>query len=335
MYVRVAIAANAFDGGTLSGEGADDLHRAAAENIAKHGRIVVGSDQEAKELVGAILRHGKLSPSARAVWQAVLVELRKQNRWTIRTPAAAALASISAPDDLRRHWGSDTDVAVVAPETRTVLNAVAAPDVATAETFVHSPALRRIRDLAEDATAEYGSPREQFWTDVLKPLATGALQVTLLDRYLFKALWDLDAGRHWTRRWRGEHLSWLLERIQAVSSPGAEIRLVGMADKSYPEHDAESTAAALRAIWAPRGVRATVTLATPAKVSDFPHDRHIRFSTGGAVTLGAGFDRLQPERIADEDGLSWHYRSSPRAINVLRVREERAFALRHTEAALN
>ncbi|PSK64985.1 hypothetical protein B0E53_03061 [Micromonospora sp. MH33] len=343
MHAWIAIAANALDTSGLSNPVANLVHRAAAEGVAVHGRLVFGSNQEASELVAAIRQGAALPQDARNRWIEVLTHLRKTNRITVRKPDAPALASIRALDDLRLHWWAATDVAVVAAEVGEVLGAAAdaghRPEVATAATLDDCRVIRRIRSLAEDATAAYGSDRERFWSDVLEPLATGARQVTIVDRYLFKSLWDLDAGKYWTRRWRGEHLSWLLQRIDSVADSGAEVRLVGAWNPGeYPAMTATSTADALKAVWAPTGAgrlaKVTVTLASPARVVDFPHDRHIRFSTGAALMLGAGFDRLRESAIRDQDGLNWQYRWSPRAIREVEAREQRALALPHTEAVV-
>jgi hypothetical protein len=344
MYARVAIAANALDTSGLSTSVANLVHRAAAECVAVHGRLVFGSDQEAAEVVAAIRRGSALPQDARNRWVEVLMHLKKTDRITVRRPDAPALASIRALGDLQRQWGSDADVAVVADEACQALSMPASlahrPEVATAATFDDSPTIRRFRGLAENATVACGSSREPFWTDVLAPLATEARSVTLLDRYLFKSLWDLHSGKPWTHRWQGEHVAWLLHRLSAVLGPTAEVRLIGAWDKpNYPNETAASTAAALRAAWTSvssgPSTNVTVTLASPAKIADFPHDRHIRFSTGGAILLGAGFDRLRENMIRDKDGLTWQYRWSPGAIRDLAAREQRALALPHTEADLS
>lgn len=343
MYARIAIAANALDTSGLPNAVANLVHRAAAEGVAVHGRLVFGSDQEAVELVAAIRWGSALPQDARKRWVEVLMHLRKTNRITVRKPDAPPLASVRDLDDLCLQWGAATDVAVVAAEVGEVLGAAAEagrrPEVATASTLDDCRVIRRIRSLAEEATAAYGSDRERFWGDVLEPLATGARQVTVVDRYLFKSLWDLDSEKYWTRGWQGEHLTWLLQRIDSVSESGAEVRLVGAWNPGvYPAMTATSTADALKAAWAPAGAgrlaKVTVTLASPARGVDFPHDRHIRFSTGAALMLGAGFDRLREKKIWDQDGLNWQYRWSPGAIREVEAREQRALALPHTEAVV-
>ncbi|MEU4421496.1 hypothetical protein AB0F81_12785 [Actinoplanes sp. NPDC024001] len=341
MYARVAIASNALPTPGLPAAVANALHQAAVEGLHAHGRLVFGSNGDAVELIKAVQSGPGLPPDARRRWSEMLIHLAKIKRITISRPDTVPVASINALADLRQHWGGHADVAVVAAEACEPLGVPVdewlltdtgqRPDVATTATVPQCSAIKRLRGLADHATAPRGSSRDQFWRDVLEPLATGAQQATVVDRYLFKALWDLTTGKHWTTGWRGEHLGWLLRRLDAVMGASAEVRLIGAASRDHPTMTAERTADALRTLWAPesagRLARVTITLAAPGRPASFPHDRHIRFSTGGAVLLAAGFDRLRAAVITDEDGMNWQYRWSRAALQELTSTERRAAAL--------
>lgn len=256
------------------------------------------------------------------------------------------LAQVDAIDRLRAEWGAQADVAVVAasscallgvPEDTGVLSDPGLnPDVAVAASAPTAPALARIHELQQHPVAAHGSDREDFWATVLEPMATGAVTATVLDGYLFTRLSEIAHGRVRARRDR-EHVTWMLEHLDSVMAGGATVRLIGNASNVTPGDDAQAIAKALHDQWSPlkvgRLARVEVLLGQPAPGRRFPHDRHIRFSTGSAIKIPAGFDRLREQRIWDPSGMWWSYHWQPAALDNLRADERAAEALaRHPEA---
>lgn len=348
MYARVAVASNALDLGSIQPLMATALHDALVETLLAHGRLVFGSNQEAMDFVRAIKGTAGMPPGARARWEALLVHLRNSHRVVVADPPSQnTLDTVDAIDRLRAGWGGQADVAVVAqavcgalgvPEDTGVLSAPGVnPDVAVAVAASNAPALARIVEQERNPVATHASPREDFWSNVLEPIATGATEVTILDGYLFNRISDLNHGRGHPSR-APEHICWLLEHLDSVMAGVSTVRLIGNASKLTTGDDAKTVAQTIHARWSPLTVgrlsRVEVHLGNPANGRQrFPHDRHIRASTGSAVKVPAGFDRLSAERIWDTSGMWWSYLWQPRALDGLRADEQAAISLaRHPQA---
>ena len=342
MFARVAIASNALDTNDLPLPVANVLHRALIHEMRAHGRLVFGSDPEVQSLLKAIATGPGLTPDARTEWRETLLLLLKAKRITVLHEAdRAALADVTTLIDLRKWWGPSTDLAVVghascAPlgvpsDTGILTDPEFGPDVATTATATGSPAIARLKDLADRGIAGTGTPRETFWHDVLEPIASSAQNATVMDGYLYKSVCDITEGKPWARQWRAEQATWLLDHLDAVMAVGAEVHLVGSKQPEYSHLDAQTTAAAIRDHWKPTKVgrlhRVTLTLASPARGERFPHDRHIRFSTGSAIEIPAGFDRLREDNIRDPEGMKWNYRWRTENLKELQAAEQRATAM--------
>lgn len=348
MYARVAVASNALDLGSLQPLAASALHEALIQTLFAHGRLVFASNDDAKDFVRAIKGAAAMPPGARARWEALLVHLRNSHRVIVADPPSdESLATVDAIDRLRAGWGGQADVAIVAqalsaalgvPEDTGILSAPGFnPDVAVAVTAPNAPALVRIVDQERNPFTAHGSLREDFWRNVLEPMATGSTEVTILDGYLFNRITESAHGRG-----RGssvaEHICWLLEHLDSVMAGRSTVRLIGNASKLTTGDDAHDIAQTVHDRWSPlkvgRIARVEVHLGDPSKGRQrFPHDRHIRFSTGSAVKVPAGFDRLSDERIWDTSGMWWTYLWQTRALDGLRADEKAATSLaRHPEA---
>lgn len=337
MYARVALASNSLSTPGLPTPTANLVHKSLLDQINAHGRLVFSNDPELLALVRAIKSGADIPQDARNRWVETLTRLQKHGRIRVlkdRTP----LADVTVLEQLRADWGTCADVAVVAsdaceplgipPEVGLVSTPGTLPDVAIPAAASSSPAMERLRTLASVSYAASGTARDDFWHAVLEPLAMDAKAVSVLDAYLFKSIWDVNYGRHWTRRWRAEQLAWLLEHLDRVVARGAEVQLIGNAHGDYPDVGAAETAEAIRDHWRPhpqgRLAAVRVSLAEPQRGERFPHDRHIRFSTGGAIEISAGLDRLREDTIRDPDGMKWKYIWNTSTLRALQTAEARA-----------
>jgi hypothetical protein len=351
MYARVAIASDALDINELPLPAANALHRALTREMRAHGRLIFGNDLEVQSLLNAITSGPGLTPDARAEWRETLLLLRRTKRITVlHETNATPLADVTTLSDLRKRWGPSTDLAVVgqgscAPlgvpsETGILTDPSHGPDVAITASATNTPAIARLIELADRGIAGSGTPREAFWHNVLEPMAESAQNATVMDGYLFKSVYDITANKPWARQWRVEQTAWLLDHLDAVMSGQAEVHLIGSTQSDYSHMDAQATADAIRDHWKPTKVgrlnRVTLTLAAaPAGRDRFPHDRHIRFSTGSAIEVPAGFDRLRQDNIWDPDGMKWTYRWSTETLLQLQAEEQRAIAMaRHPVATV-
>ncbi len=338
MYARVAVASDALDTGSLPLPVANAIHVSFMQDLQAHGRLIFSEDSEVAALLDAIRSGPGLPPDARSRWRETLACLAKNKRIRVLHQAGATpLASVRTLEELRRQWATDADIAVIAVENCSPLGVSLeagiladpkqAPDVSITAAVPSSPAMTRLKELADRGFAASGSSRETFWRDVLEPLATDALNVNVLDRFLFKVVWDIAAGKPWARGWQSDQLAWLLERLDSCMAPGATVRLIGEAHRDYPRMNAAATAAAVESSWgwSRRGRLGEVAIAVipSARGRRFPHDRHARFSTGGAILIPAGFDRLRDDAVWDPDGMNWQYRWTAAGLQELAAVEAR------------
>lgn len=345
MYARVAVASNALDLGAVQPLIANSIHEVLVETLLAHGRLVFASNQEALDFVRAVRSTAEIPQGARSRWEKMLVHLKQSGRVVIGDPLSeATLAAVDAIDLLRTGWGTRADVAIVAqalsvalgvPEDTGILTAPGCnPDVAVAPAASNAPALARIRQLEQNPVAAYGSTRDDFWTTVLEPMATGAVEATVLDGYLFNRISDLAHGRPLGVP---EHVCWLLDHLDNVMAGGARVRLIANASNVKTGANAREIAKAIHDQWSPlrvgRLAKVEVLLGQPIYSRRFPHDRHIRFSTGGALKIPAGFDRLREERIWDRSGMWWTYLWQTSALDGLRADEREAESLASHPAA--
>ncbi|QOR69382.1 hypothetical protein IM660_11805 [Ruania alkalisoli] len=328
---------------------ANALHESLVETLLAHGRLVFVSDDEAREFVRAVRGIAGMPPGARARWEAMLVHLRKSHRVVVADPPSRdTLATVDGIDRLRAGWGGQADVAVVSqtlsvtlgvPGDTGILSAPGLkPDVAVAVTAPTAPALARIVEQERSPFAAHGTAREDFWFNVLRPIATGAREVVILDGYLFNRITGSAYGRG-SASDVPEHICWLLEHLDSVMAGGSTVRLVGNASKLNSRDDACALAQIIHHRWSPanegRLARVEVHLGDPSNGRQrFPHDRHIRFSTGSAVKIPAGFDRLRDRRIWDTSGMWWTYLWRSRALDALRSDEQTATSLARHPLAL-
>ncbi|MHA6751535.1 hypothetical protein ACX31A_11725 [Dermacoccus nishinomiyaensis] len=232
--------------------------------------------------------------------------------------------------DLGAAWASAVDVAVVG---ETMADLLGIPDddglmadpatgfeVALADWVAVTNHLTAIKELRDRGFHAQGRSRDDFWREVLAPIWSVSTHATVVDRYLFRKIWN---GK------RDEHVRWLLRRLNETPGKRGRVVLIGEALSSV---DADMDLVLQVISEACQGGRidaVTVQLTPPHRGSSpyLPHDRHIRFDNA-AVYLNAGFDRLSCSTITAPDGLVWEYRWAHDAMQALRAVEKRALRAR-------
>lgn len=338
MYARVAVASNSLDLGTLPPPVANALHSTLIEMLLAHGRLVFASQDEALEFVRAIKASDGIPPGARTRWTAALAQLKQSGRVVFTDPPGpATLANVTTLNGVRTQWGAQADVAVIADSaclslgvptnTGILSDPTLNPDLAVPAAAPDAPAVARLHLLQQHPVAAQGSTRKKFWESVLEPIATDAHTATLLDGYLFNRLSDIHHGNV-TEPLGGEQVIWLLSHLDQVMSQGATVRLIANASRLQPGDTAEVIAQAISNRWTPkkdgRLANVEVLIRRATKSEKFPHDRHLRFSTGSAIKIDAGFDRLREASIWDPSGMWWSYHWQPASLGQLRAEERKA-----------
>lgn len=336
MRARLAVAANALGCEDLPLQAANLAHRVLLGEINAHAGLVFSDKADLAAFLQAVRSEASLPQDARKGWTETMIRLRKLGRITVAQDRPKPLAQVGTLSELRTAWANSAEVAVIANSACSTLEVPPSglrsdpgmrPDVVTSLAVTEAEPLRRIQLLEGRALLAKGTERDVFWRDVLEPLANGATSATVLDRYLFRPALDIAFGRPWTRDWVGEHLGWLLARLDEAMSPGSEVRLIGQCPSPYSSFSADATAQAVRDVWGPsqsgRLASVALFLAPATSGSRFPHDRHIRLSTGAAIGLTAGFDRLRAETVQDVDGMAWSFSWRPESLQALEEKELR------------
>lgn len=342
MLARIAVASDALDVGDTRTVVANQIHDALLHEVRAHGRLVFSSIAERNNLLRAVKTDVRLPQTARSRWIEMLAYLQQRQRISVMDDDGCPdLASVRTLEELRKKCGGRVQVAVVSDdasaglgisESTGLLDDRQTPlEVATAVAATQSPTLVTHRKCAERGHSEMGSSREQFWNEVLRPMAEGARSATILDGYLLGSLWDMENCEPWTRGWRTEQVVWLLRHLDSVMAPGGEVRLI-CNQRSRVVFGADKTADIVYGEWDPPqfGRLSMVVLSLSESLrrgERFPHDRHIRFNYGVALQMPAGFDRLREDTIRDADGMSWQYRWEHQAVLALQSVESRALAL--------
>jgi hypothetical protein len=294
------------------------------------------------------------NPEVRKRWDVVLSSLSSSHRLVCRTPPCARpMAQIQRLEDLRDEWHDRVEVVVVdraradgfgvAGSPGHIADAGSALEISTARAARLTNALVQARQLAERANHPCGTRRDDFWAEVLAPLARLSSEVVVLDRYLFHRLLEKEA-----RGGSGvdEHVCWLLERFDETMLAGSTVTLIAHDEALQergrtgppPQVTALRIAALVERFWLHRAagrlqlVKVVVAPWWQLRQA-LPHDRHVRFHIGAAVTFTQGLDRLATPNIEDPDGLNWQYRQGSPAVDSVLAEESRVLDSRRLSRA--
>lgn len=339
MIARVDIAPDAIEGvaAGLSRALTKAQHEALLRVIAAHGMLVAANDDEAAELIRAVRDPDILPPAVRDRWNAVLVGLRKQNRFiSMRPEAPLGLRSVVTLNDLRNGWRGRSEVAVLTVEQAArlgvdeeglLVDRSAGIELATAPIAAYCGTFTNLRRLADEGHVSPGTRRDDFWRAVLAPIARASRHVTILDRYLFGGLAWHEENLPRSRSWDADTVVWLVEMLDRTMPSNGSVSLLG----ESPDEGifrASDVADVIRSLWtATPSCRISSLNVTVSPWNQpgarLPHDRHIRFDAGVGIKLHAGWDRFRRATVTELDGVGWQYLWLAEAVQELRAAESR------------
>lgn len=340
MYARVAIAPDAICEPIAPPAFAKAQYAAILEALNANGSLQFASRDDAKRFAASVRQSSALPDGVSQKLVAALVELGKLGRVDFGESAGTRpLASYQQVEALKQEWSGRVEVAVFdqsgaatlgIPDDEGVIEVSEDLEVARLFALSATRAFSHLRVVADTGHLVHDSPRDVFWRDVLRPLARSSKVVTVVDQYLLGGLWHRSDRRPNSYRWRPEHVVWLLENLDRTAPPGAQVELLTVVeDSDARSQKAEAAAQLVREFWnrSHGGRLDRVRLSVVGTRRGFPHDRHIRFSSGAAITVDAGLDRLREPRIWDQSGMAWGYKWRKEALTPLRDREAQARAL--------
>lgn len=313
-------------------------HESLLRSIEAHGMLVAANDAEALELLHAIKAPGALPPGIRTRWVTSLAELKKRNRFICMTPQLPrGLREAASIDDLRAGWVGKAQVTVLTiaqarslgvDDEGLLVDSETSLELASAPIAAYCSTLNLLRELAEDGHVQTGASRDEFWDQVVAPIARVSRRVTVLDRYLLGNLAWHHQNLPRSSRWEVENLVWLLDHLDRSGIQGTAVRLIASDSIENKIGDADDAARMIKEVWrpAPRGQISTLEVTVAPwnqRGKRMPHDRHIRFDIGVGIRLPAGWDRFKKARVEDPDGVGWQYLWRPNAFRDLRAAENR------------
>lgn len=304
------------------------LQRELVELLLRHGVLRFTSGAEAGLWIDSLSKP-ELSPAEKKQWQQLLLTLKQQGRLSAADPAlvedpegagsigdlqgfrqAAPLLSILGTETYRKLFP-----AAVAGRSE----AFPGVEIAVAGSVSESKQYRALMNLVEVGSFPSGTQRVEVWNRLLGPLSSVSKEITIFDKYLFSRLFETA----------DEQVTWLLAQMDRVVPVGTVVKLYaargtpGAYGSEQVPSDHREAEARLRE-YLPKAFErigsVEIFLAESGRARHMHHDRHIRFGSGGAVELPAGFDRLEPARLREDFGFT--YRSSAAAVSGLAAREQ-------------
>lgn len=293
--------------------------------LVRHGILNFLSREEAVAVLDA-LSPEVLEPKELKAWQELLVYLKSKNRLAAAQPAliegaiedveVGELSALDALAPLVSIVGADLYERLFPTEQRGVSKVGSVEMVATGAVS-ESEQVKDLRQLRDEGTFPKGTSRDKVFEKLFAPLARVAEEVSIFDRYLYA-----DVGLNSSY---AEHLSWILGRLDEVVRPGATVKLYGARgiegrlEERVPR-DGQEAKWMLQDGLATRFNRIGNLRAHLApSLRDMHHDRHIRFSSGSAVELPSGFDRLGTPALKENMGFT--FRHAQANLNELAGRE--------------
>lgn len=330
MIGRIALDSDALLDHQDQGRGAMNTHREMVDVLTSFGYLQLLGPDDAGALFDAI--YG-LDTEKHTLWSKALLALHGLNR--VGTGDLSGTTSeVSALEPLPEPLRSAIDLLVVPNRValgRQLLtddgfeSRPGEPELTLADSIGHCRTIDKLRTMRERGNFPKNASRQTVWDELFVPPARLSTEATLLDRYFLEHLFK-DPKRE-TR----DHAEWLLTSMQRDLAAGSTVRLLcgwpSDRERNAPM-DEETLTSRLRnhlgPILAPgRLAGVTVVFARwPSRKGDGPHNRHIRFSCGFAITSQEGFDRLDSPRIVGIDGFTWGAITSAQMLADLQSREE-------------
>lgn len=265
----------------------------------------------------------QLSSDMGTLWTKVLDGLHDSNRllWGERDETMHdILARGDLPSEVRAHL----DLVVVseqAAQQRGIpvegyAQQPGEPEISVAESVTNCATIGRVQALRARGIYPTGTSRQVVWDEVFAVVAGFSTEATLLDGFFLAHVLETKTSPR-------DHAEWLVRKLDSSLIPGSSLRMFCFLPKGVESDEAERTLQELISPLIGGGnlSHVTVVLAPEGGGARLPHDRHLRFSCGVAVTSEEGFDRLGTEPIYGVDGFTWNPVLLPEMLGQLAKRE--------------
>lgn len=338
MFINIAIAPGAVVGVSSQRQGFAShlLRKNLFELITKYGSIVQPSSDSAKALVD-VLKSEVLTPSEEKEWREFLIALKKRKRFSVVRPevpqfwehvsdaqsyesmlSKPSVLSILTEEGFQSVFGDEGGVHSVASDI----------EVTTPATASLSQSAQKLGSFIEGGTFAKSTPRETIWEELLGPLAVSSDQIVIFDPYLYYRVWQESIRTAHS----SEHLEWLLEKLHQLPPGNRQITLLGAAGDEQRNSPPKEPGLVLDFLESHFKGFFDSTIEVNAYVVPerrlMHHDRHISFSSGQALELPSGFDRLATPRLRGD--MSFTYRHTPHSLQSLERRVVEAREARGT-----
>lgn len=314
-----------------------NTHRTLTKTVAEYGLVEALGKNDADAIFDAIqqLDHQDM----RDRWTEVLVALHNSNRLRVGG-GDETVRELVNNDHLREDLHETLDLIVVSEAAATKRSVPALvgfakrelePELCVADSVAHCATVEHVQTLRERGNFPASTARETVWKAVFALPAELSMEATLLDQYFLK--WLLNGRRD------RDHAEWLIGALDRTMAPNSRLRLLcgvptsGNPPQPLTEDDVEQAVMERIAPIVGRGrlTKVEVVLAPwPKRHENGPHNRHLRFSCGVAITTPEGFDRLDSQKIVGIDGFSWGVETSASMLGDLGKRED--VILRHRDS---
>ncbi|WP_461163597.1 hypothetical protein [Arthrobacter sp. R4-81] len=299
------------------------LNRTLRDTLSAHGSLHLANASEKEKLLSLLKGDTGVPPHEVAAWKETILSLVDQGRLRVGRPDVPfGMGDISSLEQLATlaelhpecpvYVLTEGQLDLLFPgrrEGRSPDSAIYVSGVSIGE----AEAIATLTDAAQRGNFPRGSKRDDFWDQVLAPLARSAKNISILDRYILKGMQTREDNRPQSNRWDEDVLTWLLRKIDCVEGPAVEVDICAGIGRQGTPHTPAYALALLRRSWKP-GDRTRIT-AINLHVGEWerpdgwlPHDRHIRFGKVSVVALPGGLDRLSSHTVRDLDGMNWTYK---------------------------
>lgn len=329
MIARVAVDSEALLEHKEETRHAMNTQRTLVEMIQRFGLLELLGDEDKDAFFDAV---NQLSPTLQDVWAKALVALHGLNR--VRAGGAAStVRDLVANVDLPVELQALADLIVIREAVATTRGVPLEagygcidPEFVLADSLLHCTTVKQLSDARERGNFPKGSDRSKVWEDVFAVPASLSTEVTLLEHHF------LNHALLKKRTWR-DHLEWLVGQLDRSLSPGSTLRLLAELPEigKPPQRTSMSPADAERVIrhrlepllGSGSLARVEVILAPwPGKLEERPHNRHLRFSCGVAISTHEGFDHLSNSTIEGLEGFTWQAHTAADFLAELSGREQ-------------
>ena len=317
-------------------------HSQLCAMLETHGLLVVGSHDEGQALVAAVVQIERRSHEAGLIWRDLFKLLRNNRRVVPRRPACScSLQDVDSLATLRTQWKQSADVIVLTDDqadrvgvkpTEVSRIDTTGLDLVPARRAFHAQTLQHLRDLRENGFVDNGTPRQRFWEQVLRPIATVSNEIVIYDRYLYGRLAQRRRDAPASDAREPEHVVWLLEQLDGLSrATGLHVQLLGSfnsrpgsGEEGRAPTNGEDAGELVRNYWTPSGGGiAQLDVVAVNFTTSLPHARHLRSDIGVGITMEAGWDRFSRSNITESGGVEWAYRWKSQPIKKFRDAEQR------------